>query len=142
MSQLWEVNTQSQSYRLHHDDPHLQTQPMSIPSVNFQHLMVSKINPRTRFSNKMSLRKEEVKSRSHHYVAHLHTLTNVPTKYQLPTPYYHIQQASDESGFEGNLFPGAPCRSGSYIEGHTEGATLCLFPCLCKPQLWCCLVLV
>ena len=28
----------------------------------------------------------KVKSRSHHDVAHLHPLTNVPTKYQLPTP--------------------------------------------------------
>ena len=26
-------------------------------------------------------------SRSHHDIVHLHTLTNVPTKYQLPTPY-------------------------------------------------------
>ena len=30
---------------------------------------------------------DKVKSRSHHGVAHLHPLTNVPTKYQLPTPY-------------------------------------------------------
>ena len=30
---------------------------------------------------------DKVKSRSEHYVAHLHHLTNVPTKYQLPTPY-------------------------------------------------------
>ena len=29
----------------------------------------------------------KVKSRSDHNVAHLHPLTNVPTKYQLPTPY-------------------------------------------------------
>ena len=29
----------------------------------------------------------KVKSRSDHDVAHLHSLTNVPTKYQLPTPY-------------------------------------------------------
>ena len=29
----------------------------------------------------------KVKSRSHHDVAHLQPLTNVPTKYQLPTPY-------------------------------------------------------
>ena len=28
-----------------------------------------------------------MKSRSDHDVAHLHRLTNVPTKYQLPTPY-------------------------------------------------------
>ena len=29
----------------------------------------------------------KVKSRSDHDVAHLQLLTNVPTKYQLPTPY-------------------------------------------------------
>ena len=29
----------------------------------------------------------KVKSRSHHNAAHLHPLTNVPTKHQLPTPY-------------------------------------------------------
>ena len=28
-----------------------------------------------------------VNSRSHYDVAHLHPLPNVPTKYQLPTPY-------------------------------------------------------
>ena len=31
--------------------------------------------------------RSQVKSRSHHDVAHLHPLTNVPTKYQIPTPY-------------------------------------------------------
>ena len=31
--------------------------------------------------------RSKVKSRSHHDVAHLHPVTNVPTKYQLPTPY-------------------------------------------------------
>ena len=30
---------------------------------------------------------DKVKSRSHHHVAYLQPLTNVPTKYQLPTPY-------------------------------------------------------
>ena len=30
---------------------------------------------------------DKVKSRSHNDVAHRHRLTNVPTKYQLPTPY-------------------------------------------------------
>ena len=30
---------------------------------------------------------EKVKSRSHHDAAHLQPLTNIPTKYQLPTPY-------------------------------------------------------
>ena len=31
--------------------------------------------------------RSKVKSRSHHDGAHLQPLTNVPTKYQLPTPY-------------------------------------------------------
>ena len=31
--------------------------------------------------------RSKVKSRSHHDVAHLQPTTNVPTKYQLPTPY-------------------------------------------------------
>ena len=30
---------------------------------------------------------DKVKSRSNHDVAYLHPLTNVPTKYKLPTPY-------------------------------------------------------
>ena len=31
--------------------------------------------------------RSKVKSRSDYDVAHLHPLTNIPTKYQLPTPY-------------------------------------------------------
>ena len=31
--------------------------------------------------------RSKVKSRSDHDAAHLHPLTNAPTKYQLPTPY-------------------------------------------------------
>ena len=31
--------------------------------------------------------RSKVKSKSHHDAAHLQPLTNVPTKYQLPTPY-------------------------------------------------------
>ena len=36
---------------------------------------------------KVTTARSKVKSRSRHDVAHIHTLTNVPTKYQLPTPY-------------------------------------------------------
>ena len=36
---------------------------------------------------KITTARSKVKSRSHHDVAHLHPLTNVPTKDQLPTPY-------------------------------------------------------
>ena len=39
------------------------------------------------FKLKVSVARSKVKSRSHHDVAHQHPLTNVPTKYQLPTPY-------------------------------------------------------
>ena len=31
--------------------------------------------------------RSKVKSRSHYDVAHIHPITNVPTMYQLPTPY-------------------------------------------------------
>ena len=36
---------------------------------------------------KVTVARSKVKSRSHNDVAHLHPLTNVTTKYQLPTPY-------------------------------------------------------
>ena len=42
----------------------------------------------TRFYRSRSIgQRPKVKSRSHYDVANVHTLTNVPTKYQLPTPY-------------------------------------------------------
>ena len=49
---------------------------MSIPSINFlQQDFISQGHYGT------------VKSKSDHDFAHLHPLTDVPTKYQLPTPY-------------------------------------------------------
>ena len=54
---------------------------MSLSSINFLHLTVSGQD----FIGQGHYSK--VKSRSNHDVAHLHPLTNVPTKYQLPTPY-------------------------------------------------------
>ena len=36
---------------------------------------------------KVTMARSKVKSRSHHDIAYLHPLTNVPAKYQLPTPY-------------------------------------------------------
>ena len=35
----------------------------------------------------VTMKRSKVKLRSHHDFAHLHPLTDVPTKYQLPTPY-------------------------------------------------------
>ena len=40
-----------------------------------------------KYCNKVTTARPKVKSRSDHDVAHLHPLTNIPTKYQLPTPY-------------------------------------------------------
>ena len=37
--------------------------------------------------DKVTTARSKVKSRSYHDVLHLHPLTNVPTTYQLPTPY-------------------------------------------------------
>ena len=48
--------------------------------------MVSKKSPRQDFKTHGHYDKVKVKSRSHHDVAHLQTLPNIP-KYQLPTPY-------------------------------------------------------
>ena len=39
------------------------------------------------FKVKVTTTRSKVKSRSHYDTAHLQPLTNVPTKYQLPTPY-------------------------------------------------------
>ena len=58
---------------------------MSLPNINFLHLTVSEIYPGPDFIGQVHYGK--VKSRSRHNVAHLHRVTNVPTKYQLPTPY-------------------------------------------------------
>ena len=58
---------------------------MSLPSINFLHLTVSEILPGQDFKGQGHYGK--VKSRSDHDVAHLQPLTNVPAKYQLPTPY-------------------------------------------------------
>ena len=61
-------------------------QPVSLPSINFLHLTVSKILPGQNYKGQGTAR-SKVKSRSHHDVAHLHPLTSVPQKYQLPKPY-------------------------------------------------------
>ena len=58
--------------------------------------------------------KSKIKSRSHHDVAHLHTLTNVLTKYQLPTPYGFLDTGRT------NFFP--PAHPNSMGENNTPTA--------------------
>ena len=48
-------------------------------------LQFLRYNPDKILQIKVTMARSKVKSRSHHDVAH--PLTNVPTKYQLPTPY-------------------------------------------------------
>ena len=58
---------------------------MSLPSINFQHFAVPEIFHRQDFIGQGPYGK--VKLRSHHNVAYLDPLTNIPIKYQLSTPY-------------------------------------------------------
>ena len=50
-------------------------------------LQFPRYSPDKIFKLKVTTARTKVKSRSDHDVAHLHPLTNVPNKYQLPTPY-------------------------------------------------------
>ena len=50
-------------------------------------LRFPRYSPDKIFTLKVTTARSQVKSRSDHDVAHLHILTNVPTKYQFPTPY-------------------------------------------------------
>ena len=77
--------------RSHHDVAHPHTPfPMILPSIKvstsytlqFPRYGLGKI-----LKVKVTTARPKVTSRSHHDVAHLHFLTNVPTKYQLATPY-------------------------------------------------------
>ena len=60
------------------------SQPMPLPNIYLLHFMVAEIQPGQDILGQGHYGK--VKSRSHHDVARLEPPTNVPTKYQLPTP--------------------------------------------------------
>ena len=77
--------------RLHHDVAHLH--PLTNVPTKDQHptpyvfLDIAQARFYRSIQVKVTMARSKVKSRSHHDTAHLHPLTNVPTKYQLPTPY-------------------------------------------------------
>ena len=75
--------------------------------------MVSEIHPGQDFIGQGHYGK--VKSRSDHDVAHLHILTNVPTKYQLHTPYGFWDTART------NFFP-PPAHLDTMGENNTQTA--------------------
>ena len=54
---------------------------------NFYTLQLLRYSPGKFLKIKVTIARSKVKSRSHHDVAHLHPLPNVPTTYQLSTPY-------------------------------------------------------
>ena len=62
---------------------------MSLPSakLTFHTLRNPRNSPYKTLKLMVTMTRSKVKSRSHHGVAHLQPLTNVPTKYQLLTPY-------------------------------------------------------
>ena len=82
---LWQGqrSNQGQTKTLHTYTPY----PISPPSIKFLHRTVSETYPGQEFIVQGYTARSKVKSRSDHDVALLHTLTNIPTKYQLPTPY-------------------------------------------------------
>ena len=53
----------------------------------FYTLWILNCSPDNILKVKVTTARSKVNSRSHHDVAHLHLVTNVPTKYQLPIPY-------------------------------------------------------
>ena len=78
-----QMSNQGHTMTLHTYIP--QPCPYQVPtSYTLQFLRYS---PGNILKVKVTTTRSEVKSRSHHNVAHLHPLSSVPTKYQLPTPY-------------------------------------------------------
>ena len=63
--------------------------------------------------------RSKVKSRSDHDVAHLHPLTNVPTKYQLPTPYGFRDIARTTFYRSRSLWQGQRSNQGQTMTLHT-----------------------
>ena len=63
--------------------------------------------------------RSKVKSWSEHDVAHLHPLTNVPTKYQLPTPYGFPDIAQARLYGSRSLWQGQRSNQGQTMVLHT-----------------------
>ena len=68
---------------------------------------------------KVTMARSKVKSRSHHDVAHLHPLTNVPTMYQLPTPYGFQDIAQTRFYRSRSLWQGPRSNQGHTMTLHT-----------------------
>ena len=62
--------------------------------------------------------RSKVKSRSDHDVAHLHPLTNVPSKYQLPTPH-SFRDIAQTRFYRSSLWQGQRSNQGQTMTLHT-----------------------
>ena len=73
---------------------------------------------------------EKVKSRSHHDVAHLHPLTNVPSKYQLPTPHGFPDIPRTRFYRSRSLWQGQRSNPGQTMMLHTHTPQPMSLPCI------------
>ena len=83
---LWQGQRSTQDHN--HDDAHLHplnNVPKQVSTTCA--LQFLRYSPDKILRVKVIAARSKVKSRSHQNVAHLHSPTNVPTKYQLPMPY-------------------------------------------------------
>ena len=94
-------------------------EPMSQPNINFLHLTASEILPGQIFKVKVTTARSNLKSRSHHDTAHLQPPANVPTKYQLPTPYSCREIAWERFYRSRSLQQGQRSHQGHTITLHT-----------------------
>ena len=82
-------------------------------------LRFPKYSPNKILSVKVTKAGSKVKSRSCHDGAHLHPLTNVPTKYQLPTPYSFQDIARTRFYRSRTLWQGERSNQGYIMTLHT-----------------------
>ena len=74
---------------------------------------------------KVTTATSKVKSRSHHDLAHLHPLTNIPTKYQLPTRYGFRDTARTRFYRSRSLRQGKRSNQGHTMTLHTYTPNQC-----------------
>ena len=72
--------------RSHHDIAYLQ-HPNIYQIPTSYTLQLQRYCPEKILKVTVTTARSKIKSKSHHDIAHLQPQTNVPTKYQLPTPY-------------------------------------------------------
>ena len=98
-------------------------QPMS--SVNFLHLMVSEIKLIQDFGGQGHYAKIKGQIKVTHDVADLLPQTNVPTKYQLPTPYNFQDIAQKRCSNSRSLWEGQRSNQGQTMTLHSSPPNQC-----------------